>query len=171
MLQHWHNIRKNYFYAMPSSDNLQSLNTESLFFFLLFLLLQEKYNDAASELIVYTYFFSASEEALPEVMLWIGDHLSSLESMKLISQRYTHKHVINALGNDTCSYIFLVWDNVFRFFEHVSCPGIAHVTSSDVFFSQYKEFFTYFIWFMDLCLKWCFCVFNSQYLCQSFLLS
>lgn len=116
---------------------------KAFFFFLLFLLLQEKYNDAASELIVYTYFFSASEEALPEVMLWIGDHLSSLESMKLISQRYTHKHVINALGNDTCSYIFLVWDNVFRFFEHVSCPGIAHVTSSDVFFSQYKEFFTY----------------------------
>lgn len=142
MLQHWHNIRKNSFYAIPSSDNLQSLNTESLFFLLLFLLLQEKYNDAASELIVYTYFFSASEEALPEVMLWIGDHLSSLESMKLISQRYTHKHVINALGNDTCSYIFLVWDNVFRFFEHVSCPGIAHVTSSDVFFfPQYKEFF------------------------------
>ncbi|XP_054876934.1 protein disulfide-isomerase TMX3 [Poeciliopsis prolifica] len=28
--------------------------------------LKEKYNDAASELIVYTYFFSASEEALPE---------------------------------------------------------------------------------------------------------
>lgn len=29
--------------------------------------LQEKYNDAASELIVYTYFFSASEDAVPEV--------------------------------------------------------------------------------------------------------
>uniref|UniRef100_A0A8C6M4H7 protein disulfide-isomerase n=1 Tax=Nothobranchius furzeri TaxID=105023 RepID=A0A8C6M4H7_NOTFU len=28
--------------------------------------LKEKYNDVASELIVYTYFFSASEEALPE---------------------------------------------------------------------------------------------------------
>ncbi|XP_069015777.1 protein disulfide-isomerase TMX3-like [Embiotoca jacksoni] len=28
--------------------------------------LKEKYNDAASELIVYTYFFSASEEVLPE---------------------------------------------------------------------------------------------------------
>ncbi|KAM3593718.1 uncharacterized protein V6R79_019943 [Siganus canaliculatus] len=28
--------------------------------------LREKYNDAASELIVYTYFFSASEEVLPE---------------------------------------------------------------------------------------------------------
>uniref|UniRef100_M3ZHR1 protein disulfide-isomerase n=1 Tax=Xiphophorus maculatus TaxID=8083 RepID=M3ZHR1_XIPMA len=28
--------------------------------------LKEKYNDAASELIVYTYFFSASEEAVPE---------------------------------------------------------------------------------------------------------
>lgn len=30
-------------------------------------LLQEKYNDVASELIVYTYFFSASEDVLPEV--------------------------------------------------------------------------------------------------------
>ncbi|XP_038156551.1 protein disulfide-isomerase TMX3-like isoform X1 [Cyprinodon tularosa] len=29
-------------------------------------LLKEKYNDVAAELIVYTYFFSASEEALPE---------------------------------------------------------------------------------------------------------
>lgn len=29
--------------------------------------LQEKYNDVASELIVYTYFFSASEDVLPEV--------------------------------------------------------------------------------------------------------
>ncbi|KAF6720524.1 Protein disulfide-isomerase TMX3 [Oryzias melastigma] len=28
--------------------------------------LKEKYNDAASELIVYTYFFSASEDAVPE---------------------------------------------------------------------------------------------------------
>lgn len=146
MLQHWHNIRKNYFYAMPSSDNLQSLNTESLFFFLLFLLLQEKYNDAASELIVYTYFFSASEEALPEVMLWIGDHLSSLESMKLISQRYTHKHVINALGNDTCSYIFLVWDNVFRFFEHVSCPGIAHTLQALMFFFPSTKSFSHILY-------------------------
>lgn len=31
------------------------------------LCLQEKYNDVASELIVYTYFFSASEEVFPEV--------------------------------------------------------------------------------------------------------
>uniref|UniRef100_A0A3P8SUM2 protein disulfide-isomerase n=1 Tax=Amphiprion percula TaxID=161767 RepID=A0A3P8SUM2_AMPPE len=30
--------------------------------------LKEKYNDVASELIVYTYFFSASEEVLPESM-------------------------------------------------------------------------------------------------------
>lgn len=30
--------------------------------------LREKYNDVASELIVYTYFFSASEEVLPEEM-------------------------------------------------------------------------------------------------------
>uniref|UniRef100_A0A3B5MJG0 protein disulfide-isomerase n=1 Tax=Xiphophorus couchianus TaxID=32473 RepID=A0A3B5MJG0_9TELE len=30
--------------------------------------LKEKYNDAASELVVYTYFFSASEEAVPESM-------------------------------------------------------------------------------------------------------
>lgn len=38
-----------------------------------FAFLQEKYNDVASELIVYTYFFSASEEVLPEVTLriWI----------------------------------------------------------------------------------------------------
>jgi hypothetical protein len=36
----------------------------------LFLLIssQEKYIDAASELIVYTYFFSASEEVVPEVI-------------------------------------------------------------------------------------------------------
>uniref|UniRef100_A0A7N8XF27 protein disulfide-isomerase n=1 Tax=Mastacembelus armatus TaxID=205130 RepID=A0A7N8XF27_9TELE len=33
--------------------------------------LKEKYNDVASELIVYTYFFSASEESLPEVTLSI----------------------------------------------------------------------------------------------------
>lgn len=33
--------------------------------------LQEKYNDVASELIVYTYFFSAPEEVFPEVTLWI----------------------------------------------------------------------------------------------------
>lgn len=32
--------------------------------------LQEKYNEVASELIVYTYFFSASEEVFPEVTLF-----------------------------------------------------------------------------------------------------
>lgn len=32
-----------------------------------FLRSQEKYSDVASELIVYTYFFSASEEVFPEV--------------------------------------------------------------------------------------------------------
>ena len=36
--------------------------------FFLFVSSQEKYNDAASELIVYTYFFSASEEVVPAVI-------------------------------------------------------------------------------------------------------
>lgn len=35
--------------------------------FFSFLCSQEKYNDVASELIVYTYFFSAAEEVFPEV--------------------------------------------------------------------------------------------------------
>jgi hypothetical protein len=34
---------------------------------LVFSRLQEKYIDMAAELIVYTYFFSASEDVLPEV--------------------------------------------------------------------------------------------------------
>lgn len=33
----------------------------------LFVFFQEKYIEVASELIVYTYFFSASEDVLPEV--------------------------------------------------------------------------------------------------------
>lgn len=35
-----------------------------------FLRSQEKYSDVASELIVYTYFFSASEEVFPEVKVF-----------------------------------------------------------------------------------------------------
>lgn len=38
----------------------------------LFVSSQEKYIDAASELIVYTYFFSASEDVVPEVIFKIG---------------------------------------------------------------------------------------------------
>lgn len=45
--------------------------------------LQEKYNDVASELIVYTYFFSAPEEVFPEVTLLNTHPFFELQGKKL----------------------------------------------------------------------------------------
>lgn len=53
---------------------------------------QEKYTDVASELIVYTYFFSASEDVLPEVR-WIIFRLFCLQfdSSSLLCFKQSHE--------------------------------------------------------------------------------
>lgn len=61
----------------------------------MFLFLQEKYIEVASELIVYTYFFSASEDVLPEVSC--SAPTVSIEMVQLSSAGFGSKRLLTTV--------------------------------------------------------------------------